>query len=134
MGYKLTEDHARIRTTLGGCWIYELVTGEGPVIAVSEPFSDRDACEASARMQGVPVTGGRKTVKGRAGPRRPPGCRVCSDGRGLWRWEAVAPDGRIGASSSVRFLTKEECERDLAEHTDAVNAVLAGLSAAPLAR
>ena len=121
MGYKLKEDHVRIRTTFGGSWIWELVTGEGHIVCVSQPFSDRDECEDSAKKHGLPVTGGRKTIKGRAGPRRPPGSRVFCNGRGLWIWEHVSEDGRVEASSSARFLTREECERDLAERNPMAN-------------
>ena len=113
MGYKLKEEHVRLRVTLAHGWIWELVSADGHVAAVSDAYADRDECEAAARTHGLPIIGGRKCLKGKRGPRRPPGVRIFSNGHGLWMWEHVTDDGHVAAASSVRFLTREECERDL---------------------
>ena len=41
-------------------WLWELLTPDGHVAAASEEFADRDACEADALRQGLPVKGLRR--------------------------------------------------------------------------
>ena len=111
MAYRIDGTHVRIRTTLKRDWVWELITRDGHVAFVSEPYADRDPCERDAHAQGLPTVGGRKQPRQRAKPRSA-GLRVFSSGRGLWRWEYLNDQGEVVASSQLAFLSREECERD----------------------
>lgn len=115
MGYQIRGSHVRIRTTLKHEWVWELVTDDGHVAFLSAGYADRDDCEEEARLQGLRVVGGRKEPRGRERARAP-GLRVHSTACGLWTWEYVDERGSVAASSAVSFLTREECEHDLARH------------------
>lgn len=113
MGYRLSEPHVRVRTNIKREWIWELVTHDGHVASVSRCYGERDACEAEARSQGLPVMGGRRQKTGRRQPRAP-GVRVYANSRGLWHWEHLDDAGQVLAASPVAFLGRDECERDAA--------------------
>ena len=110
-------------------WVWELVTDDGHVAYLSQGYTDRDACEDEARLQGVRVVGGRKQLKARAAA-RPAGPRVYSTGHGLWKWEYIDAHGEQIASSPVAFLTREECERDLDKQIDDIVSVRVDVPAA----
>ena len=120
MGYKVKEDHVRVRTTFGFKWIWELVTRDGHILAVSQPFSNRDECEASAHTQQLRVIGGRKLPKPKIAERQGPGRHIKNNDGGLWVWEDVSDDGQVVAGSPVCFLTREECERHAAQPPSSV--------------
>ena len=113
MGYHINGQHVRVRTNLAREWIWQLITEDGHVAFVSEPYRCRDACESDAKLQGVPMVGGRR-ADGRAPHKRAraEGVRVFNDSRGIWKWELVDSQGRVAHASELGFLTREECERD----------------------
>jgi hypothetical protein len=47
----------RVRQTINLEWMWELVTADGHVASTSETFAERSACEASAKLEGLPITG-----------------------------------------------------------------------------
>jgi hypothetical protein len=113
MGYRLSETHVRVRTTLRGEWIWELITQDGHVASASEGYRDRDLCEAGARAHGLRIVGGRREVHARR-QRPSAGLRVYDSGCGLWHWEHIDELGEVVEASHVAFLSKDECERDAA--------------------
>lgn len=112
----MTDTRVRVRSTLMRTWIWELITRDGHVAAASDEFGDRGECEADALRQGFPVSGLRRTSRVRKKTFKP-GLSIASDGSGIWSWKHVDRDGEVIASSTVGFLTKEECERDAAAST-----------------
>jgi hypothetical protein len=112
MGYRITEPHVRVRTTLRHEWIWELITDDGHVAYVSDTYRERDPCEAEARSHGLRIVGGKRQVRGGQKPRRAPGVCVSANSRGLWYWEHVGDAGDILAASPVAFLSRDDCERD----------------------
>ena len=55
--------HIRIRATSDSGWRWELLTADGHVANVTDPFDSRDACEADAKLQGLPITGLKRVRK-----------------------------------------------------------------------
>ena len=48
----------RVHRDMRGVWVWQLVTPDGHIVRQSEPFGeDRDACEADAKRQGLPIEG-----------------------------------------------------------------------------
>lgn len=113
MGHRIAESHIRLRTTLKGEWIWELITGDGHVASVSRGYTDREPCETEARSQGLRVVGGRRAPRQRH-TQRSAGIRMYASGRGLWHWEHFDDAGEIVAASPVAFLSKDDCERHVA--------------------
>jgi len=118
MGYHIDGQHVRVRTNLARDWIWQLITEDGHVAFESEPYRCRDACESDAKRQGLPIVGGRRALDRALHKRaRSEGVRVYNDNRGIWKWELVDSQGRIAYTSTLGFLTREECERDSERHS-----------------
>jgi hypothetical protein len=110
----------RVRSTLGRGWVWQLLTPDGHVASSSDVFVDRDACEADARKQGLPVTGLRKGRQSKPNPTAI-GLNIRHDSRGIWRWECVDLDGALAAASNIAFLTRDECARHAELHAPCVD-------------
>jgi hypothetical protein len=104
-------NHIRIRHTMTGSWIWELVTSDGHVAGSSGGVPDRDACEAEALEQRLPVKGLRRGTA-RLTRKYEPGVHVYSSPPGLWRWRNVDASGTIVAAGRTAFLTKAEAQAD----------------------
>jgi hypothetical protein len=109
----------KVRSTIGGGWVWELRTPDGHVAASSEVFGDREACEADARNQGLPVTGLRKGRRSKT-KALATGLNIRHDSRGIWRWECVGEDGSVASASDIAFLTRDECARDAEERAPCI--------------
>jgi hypothetical protein len=54
---KPTTNRIRVRRTITGMWVWELVMPDGHVVYQSEPFEDRAKCEKAAKKQRLPGEG-----------------------------------------------------------------------------
>ena len=110
----MAESCIRIKRTLSGVWIWELVTPDGHIAASSADFQSRTECEADARKEGLPVYGGRRvfTTPRSASPLSKNSLVICEDSPGLWQWRLTDHGGIVIHASTRAFLSKRECERD----------------------
>jgi hypothetical protein len=110
----------RIRSTLSRQWIWELVTRDGHVANASETFATREECEADAKLQGLPVSGLRRSskVKAASGSNRqaPKPWTIHKDAGGLWHWERRDERAQVIDQSACAYLTQGECLADAQKH------------------
>ena len=110
------ENYVRVRHTLRGRWMWELVTHDGHVASRSEEFAEREPCEAEALTLGHPVkglSGRKKALPGHAASKKP-GLNVVVDASDLWRWEYADARGDVVIAGERAFLTREEAQADAA--------------------
>lgn len=111
-----TNARIRVRSIFGYKWQWQLVTSDGHIVNASEPFGDRDACEADAQQQGIQVDGlRRKKEKPPPSPttREPHSkWRFPRDRVGLWQWRRLNDEDQVVEESTRAFLTKDECIED----------------------
>ena len=108
----------RIRSTLRLQWQWELITADGHIASASHPFPTREACEADAKRQGLPVKGlnNRAKVPRVHSPTGSSKWRFPCTPSGLWQWRRWDGTGKLMEESARAFLTRDECVEDAVKH------------------
>ena len=110
----------RVTQTIGHAWVWRLTTPDGHVVTESRPFHTREACEADALEQGLPVSGlsivARNTAAARVANKVKQWQFSMDYSVNLWRWQHFGSEGQPIASSSATFHSRAECVADARAH------------------